>query len=146
MAVDAIPGSRFRPWQCPCAASLPVTSGRQHTVWDCPVALGVRAQLADARLPGGALPAATQEAVWLLRSPPARGHDWPTIALCVTAAMEHGRRVLWALASNGDRGAAAVQAATNLAADRFWALLEDVALPVPRRARLAQPVPGLAGF
>ena len=133
LAVDAIPGSRFRNWTCPCLASSPSSSGRQHSFWDCSVAVGVRAQLSDARLPGGAVPAATQADVWLLQPPSAGTNAWPTIALCATAAMEHGRQVLWALSSDGRRGPEAVQTASNLAADRFWALLEEVEVPAPRR-------------
>ena len=87
LAVDAIPGSRFRPWTCPCLASSPSSSGRQHSFWDCPVAVGVRAQLSDARLPGGAVPAATQAAVWLLQTPTGGANTWPAVALCATAAM-----------------------------------------------------------
>jgi hypothetical protein len=91
------------------------------------VAAAVRSQLREDRLPGGPVLDATQAHVWLLRrqSPDSR---WQLLALCVVAAMEHGRSVLWARTHAGEAGPALVQAAANLAVERFWWLLREVGL------------------
>jgi hypothetical protein len=131
LAVDAFPGARFQPWTCPCGAASPSSRGRRHAFWDCSVACVVRAQLA-AHLAAAALPGAPAvdvpcASVWLLRAPaalPGPARRWSRLALVAVAAMEHGRRVLWARSAAGEPDALA--AAGNLAAARFWALLDEL--------------------
>jgi hypothetical protein len=132
LAADAIPGARFRAWTCPCGAASAASRGRCHSFWDCAVAQAVLAQLADPGLPGGPVPAVLREHVWLVAAPPgytAPADQWRRVALAVVAAMEHGRRVLWARTVGGDAAAPATVAAGNLAVERFWALVRDASPP-----------------
>ena len=127
LAANAFPGARFRTWTCPCGLASPSSRGRRHTFWDCPVARAVRSQLAEAHLPGGPVAAVACADVWRLRRPSAYSgpmRQWSRIALVAVAAMEHGRRVLWARSVTGEPDA--VAAAGNLAAARFWFLLGDL--------------------
>ena len=95
------------------------------------MAVAVHEQLSDDRLPGGPVPDATQAHVWLLRRRAGRlDQQWQIVALCVVAAMEHGRAVLWARAHSGGVGPALVQSAANFAVERFWWLLREVGLLV----------------
>ena len=134
VALDAVPGARVRPWACPCCApGPPATSGRQHTFWECSVALAVRGQL-DA---GMAL-AVTRPSLWLLAPPPSIPPGlWSLVALTALAAMDHGRRLLWALASApswpapGPARVLAVQAVGDAAALYFWAAIGDFAFAHP---------------
>ena len=91
------------------------------------MAAGVRAQLADPRLPGGPATTAAQAHVWLLRRDGAAS-SWPLVALCAVAAMEYGRGVLWARARAAPPTLDPAREAANLAAARFWCLLEEVGL------------------
>jgi hypothetical protein len=131
LAVNALPGARLRPntWRCPCTADgPPASTGRLHSHWDCPVAQAVRGQLVAAELPCGPLPAEPARAhVWLLRSPGDRVAEgpWALVALAAVAAMEFGRRRLWALTHAGAEREAAVAAAGNMAAEWFRAALSD---------------------
>ena len=129
LAVDAIPGSRFRPWTCPCQHAAGRSVGRQHAFWDCAVATAVRAQFSETRLPCGPVRSVQQAEVWLLRrdqqEPDSR---WQQLAVCAIAAMEHGRQVMWARMHAGELGDALVQPAANLAVERFWWLLAEVGL------------------
>jgi hypothetical protein len=139
LAVDAIPGSRFRPWVCPggCSAGHVAPAGRQHTFWDCPVAVAVRAQLElglaeflhplPVALPPPVL--VPQHAVWLL-TPPCPGLDksvWALVAVAAVAAMEFGRQLLWVLRPADVAGVAVV---SNRAVARFWRLLADCAADI----------------
>jgi hypothetical protein len=95
LAIDSIPGARIPGWQCPCSLHRPPPpSQRLHAFWECPVALAVREQLRAAL--GMAPPRA---AVWLLASPtPACcGLAWVAVCLAALDAMEHGRKLLWAV-------------------------------------------------
>jgi hypothetical protein len=129
LAVDAQPGARVAAWRCPCTAGgPPASAGRLHSHWDCPVAQAVRGQLMTAELPCGPLPQAPSRAhVWLLRPPGDKIADgpWALVALAAVAAMEFGRRVLWAQAHAGVAREEAVAAAGNRAAEWFCAALRD---------------------
>jgi endonuclease/exonuclease/phosphatase family metal-dependent hydrolase len=156
LAVDAIPGSRVRPWHCPCDLHRPHPSSRLHSFWDCPVARAVRDQLQRAL---GATPLARHE-VWLAthHSPDIHIPVWRLVACLALDAMDYGRRLLWirrrsaAWPDPGPAGLAAlrttltaatvdaqvmpailaarhdvVAAVANLAAARFWHNLHDFA-------------------
>ncbi len=93
------------------------------------MARALRAQLAEAHLPGGPALAEACAEVWLLRAPAAPAYagsarQLSRVAVAAIAAMEHGRRVLWARSVAGE--ADAVVAAGNLATARFWALLAEL--------------------
>ncbi len=121
--VDSMPGSRFRPCDCPCSApGPPATPGRLHTFWDCPAAVAVRGALADAL--GAPLPGPAS--LWLL-DPPA---PWRLVALCALSAMEYGRCHLWTAHYAGEPVDA--RASGQAAVGRFWLLLDDFATAYPR--------------
>ncbi len=82
LALDALPGARFRPWRCACSAAPPVPSGRLHSHWECPVAQAVRAEL-TAGLPPHTL--YTRAHVWLLDPP------LPSCPPCCVAPGLYGR-------------------------------------------------------
>jgi len=53
-AINANPGSHFRPWHCPCCnPQIPShsSSPREHTFWSCPVALHLRNAITSAMGP-----------------------------------------------------------------------------------------------
>jgi len=147
LAVNAFRGAHFQPWRCPSCAggAASAAAARQHAFWDCPVAEGVREQLAVGLGLGGAA-LVTQPAVWLLR-PPRRGiapEAWALVAMSAVAAMEYGRRLLWVPGPAGGR--ADPQRVRRLAAARFWQLLANHAAdigPVPRGWELPEPHPFL---
>ncbi len=124
MAVDSIPGNRFRPFRCPCSApGPPATPGRLHTFWDCPAAVAVRGALADAL--GAPLPGPAS--LWLLE-PPAPDIPvplWRLVALCALSAMEYGRCHIWTAHYAGEPVDA--RASGQAAVGRFWLLLDDFA-------------------
>jgi hypothetical protein len=93
LAVDAIPGSRVRPWRCPCDLHTTHPSSRLHSFWDCPVAVAVRAQLQH----GLGMDALPRHAVWLAAQPRPDVHMpvWHLVACLALDAMEYGRRLLW---------------------------------------------------
>jgi hypothetical protein len=116
LAVDAVPGSLIRPWTCPCGARASAAAPpRQHSFWDCPVAVAVRAQLALALHE-----APSQPHVWLLQPPRAslRPGVWTLVCLAALSAMEYGRRRLWA-----DRESS-LDVVGRAAVLRFWCDLQ----------------------
>jgi hypothetical protein len=127
LAINCIPGSRAHPWHCPCGFQAPRSvSSRQHSFWDCPVAVAVRDQLATAM---GSPP--TRASLWLLRPTPAGlcPGSWTLVCLAALDAMDFGRRYLWAGHRSHRTDAvpqpAAVVAVGNAAAARFWHNLQD---------------------
>jgi hypothetical protein len=129
LAINCIPGSRVQPWHCPCGFRSPrCASSRQHSFWDCPVAVAVRDQLGVAM---GGPP--SRASLWLLRPVPAGlcSGSWTLVCLAALDAMEFGRRYLWA--ERCSRGTdspalpASVVAVGNAAAARFWHDLQDFA-------------------
>ncbi len=124
MAVDSVPGSRFRPFRCPCCAPLPTASvGRRHTFWDCPVAQAVRVTLSTE------LGAPTPDAASLWLPVPPSPHVplplWRLVALCALTAMDHGRCHLWTARYERPGARPDVQASCRAAVGSFWLLLED---------------------
>ena len=124
LAINCIPGSRVRPWTCPCSASVQQQhAGSQHSFWSCPVAVAVRDQL-QACL--GFSP--SQASLWLLGPAPAGVPPPVWCLVCVAAldAMNYGRRHLWsrsvALAPDTPD---LVTRVGNAAAARFWGNLAD---------------------
>jgi hypothetical protein len=98
LAVHAIPGARIPQWSCPCSLHSPPLPGaansRQHSFWAGPVAQAVRSQL-EQSLPPGSLQCYH---LWLLQppSPALLPPVWTLVCLAAVAAMEWGRRFLWA--------------------------------------------------
>ena len=130
LAIDAIPGSRFHPWSCPCSLTAPpLTTARCHSFWDCPIALAVRSQIAPALSPSPL----TRASLWLLLppSPTLSPPVWSLVCLSALDAMEYGRRRLWAHCTCSSLPAPDVPAIANAAAARFWHNLHDVVLALP---------------
>ena len=109
-------------------------ASRQHAFWDCQVARAVFAQLA-AGVGRAAAAAITQPSVWLMAPcpcPAVHPPVWALSSLAAVAAMEHGRALLWAHRHSPAWEAAAdrpalVASVANVAAARFWLILQDVA-------------------
>ena len=140
LAINAIPGSNYHPWRCPCTAQPgAVNSSRQHTFWECPVALAVRHQITSCLSMPNLL---QQKHVWLLQALP--GVDctvWTVVCLAAVDAMEYGRKFLWAqhlhpphqvthiaaqpYALVHDGMLPLVQQIANSAAARFWHNIQD---------------------
>ena len=149
LAQDALPlasrmPSTVRP--CPCGAADP-RPGRQHHFWDCPVAVGVVAEISAAL--GGA-PLARSD-IWLMRCP-AAAHDgaWKVVCLIALAAMDFGRRYLIrhglaasVAASPPDPNLPTL--ATRSAVAHFWELIQDFCTvgnaPVAWRTAILPPHP-----
>ena len=157
LAIDAVPGSRIPAWRCPCDLHrVHHAPARLHSFWDCPVALGVRAQLQRAL----GLDILPRHAVWLAQPPRPDIHIavWRLVACLAIDAMDFGRRLLWARRHDQDwpdpgpaglralragfpadvvdhhvlpavigARADAVQAVANRAAARFWRNINDFA-------------------
>jgi exonuclease III len=131
-AVDGLPGTRIPAWTCPCTAHPPPTRGRQHILWDCPVALAVRHQVAHAlNLPVLLL---TQSDLWLLRPPPhtpVLQSTWSLVCCSALTAMDNGRAYLWkqrhspSWSQQHSDNHHHITASANFASARFWAQLTD---------------------
>ena len=135
-AVDCLPGACIRPWRCPCGEdAAPTAQPRVHTLWDCPVAQAVVAQLSAAVAPV----VVTRASVWLLTSP-AQAVDndvWRTVSALALDAMEQGRTQLWATAHSAADAdalggpptvdATGVAAAGRAASAFFWSSVESFA-------------------
>jgi len=123
MAVGATPGSRVRPWTCPCVGgTAPPSCSRMHTFWECPVAVAVRGQL-ESGLGGLTV---QRSAVWLLDppSPSVDARAWPLVAMAAVAAMDYGRRMLWARRREDP---APLLAVAHLSVARFWRVIAEFA-------------------
>jgi hypothetical protein len=132
LAVDAIPGGRVRPWECPGCGSLPASAQpRGHVFWDCPVAAAVVAQLQSGLANGSGGASVQSAAVWLQQCPTQHVNKeaWRVVALAALTAMEYGRGLLWVQARRPGwvpaHGPAVAQAVGRRAAARFWVLLQD---------------------
>ena len=152
LAINGIPGCLIRPWTCPCGTCTPSTPARQHAFHECPVAAAVLDQLAS-----GLGEPPSQSSVWLL-IPPSQApchQAWSIVGLAALAAMEHGRRLLWAT-SHGTSWPlptsaagvleAAVASIGRAAAAHFWQLLHDFADDCPEPPPHWSPLPNLHPF
>ena len=130
LAIDAIPGSHFFPWSCPCSLnSPPLTRARCHSFWDCPIAEVVRSQIAPVISPAPL----TRASLWLLRPPAPTIFPavWFLVCLSALDAMDFGRRRLWARHHCPILPATPLSAIANSAASRFWHNLQDFTLAHP---------------
>jgi hypothetical protein len=105
-----------------CACGDPDPSpGRLHHYWACPVARAVVGSVSAAV--GSPVPRA---ALWLARVPAGVHADvWCVVCLAAVAAMDHGRRVLYAISQGPPSAAPAHVVASSAARTRFWRLLSD---------------------
>lgn len=122
LAHDGLPTAARQHVGSPCACGAPDPSpGRLHHYWACPVARAVIDSVSAAV--GAPVPRA---AIWLARAPAGvHASVWCLVCLAAVAAMDHGRRVLYAV-SHGPPVAGPVHAAAATAArNRFWRHLSD---------------------
>jgi hypothetical protein len=125
VAGHAIPGCRVPAWACPCAPGVVVgaANSRVHTFWTCPVAVAVRAEL-ERVLQQPVL----RPDVWLLQPPAAgvRPEVWDLVCLAALGAMEHGRKLGWALQAEHQQP---LQQPAIAAVVRFWEILDSCISP-----------------
>ena len=104
---------------CLCGAEGP--GDRLHHYWGCPAARAVTAAIS------AALGATTSRpAVWLCRAP-AGVHSgvWALVCLAAVDAMDHARRVMYALSTGPQPDAPLYAIAGRSAVVRFWSHLAD---------------------
>jgi len=105
---------------CACGDPSP-SPGRLHHYWACPVARAVVDSISAAV--GNPVPRA---AIWLARVPAGVQADvWCVVCLAAIAAMDHGRRVLYAISQGPPSAAPARDVASTAARNRFWRHLSD---------------------
>lgn len=116
---DGLPTAARLRTTCKCGAPGP--GDRLHHYWACPVAAAVTGAVAAAA--GRAVP---RHAIWLCRAPPGiHAGVWDLVCLAAIAAMDHGRRVLYALSTGPPPGAPLAAVAGRTARARFWSHLTD---------------------
>jgi len=104
-----------------CLCGAPGPADRLHHYWGCPVARAVAGTISEAV---GA--PVTRAAVWLARSPPAvYSGVWDVVCLAAVAAMDHGRRLMYALGSGPAPAAPLSVVAAGAARARFWSHLAE---------------------
>ncbi|PRW05685.1 Transposon TX1 uncharacterized 149 kDa [Chlorella sorokiniana] len=91
LAHNGLPTAARLQSSCKCGAAAP--GDRLHHYWACPVAAAVLSSIAAAA--GGSIP---RHAIWLCRAPAGiYAGVWDLVCLAAVAAMDHGRRTLYAL-------------------------------------------------
>eukprot|EP00887_Chlorella_sp_A99_P006692 scaffold3.g6692.t1 len=114
---------------CQCGAAPP--ADRHHHYWACPMAQTVVAAISAAAAARQPLPAPLAKAnIWLARPPPAiHAGVWDIACLAAVAAMDHGRRRMYALSVAppvpGAAPAPPHVVCARSAVARFWSLLAD---------------------
>jgi hypothetical protein len=128
LAHNAMPDNHIpsSTWACPCTRQPLASTHRQHTFWECPVAIAVREQLTHS-LPGVAI---AQSHVWLMR-PPSQQLDvriWCVVCVAVLQAMSFGHKLLWRQHLHAhtvvEPAAHPVQHACTMSANHFWSTLQ----------------------
>lgn len=105
----------------PCTCGAPAPADRLHHFWSCPVARAVTDALSEA---AGA--PVSRAAVWLVRAPAAvHSGVWEVACLAAVAAMDHGRRLMYALSTGPPPTAPIPAVAARSARARFWSILTD---------------------
>lgn len=154
LAHNALPTSaRMGDTTTPCLCGGPAPADRAHHFWACPVAqavVGTVSTAAAAAQPHpGAAPPLARAALWLARPPPAvhRG-VWEVVCLAAVAAMDHGRKRMYALSLGPPPETPLHVSSARSSVARFWDLLSDfVALrcaPDSWRERLTPTHPFIA--
>lgn len=127
LVYDAFPTAARMHLQDPCRCGAVATADRHHHFWACPVAQSVvaaiTAAVSAARPLAAPLPKA---AIWLAR-PPAGVYCgvWEVVCLAAVAAMDHGRRKMYALSTGPPPATPVHDVCARSAAARFWDLLSD---------------------
>ena len=104
---------------CQCGAAGP--ADRRHHYWACPVAQAVASTIGTA---AGADLTATN--IWLARPPlGVHGGVWDVVCLAAVAAMDHGRRRMYAMSQRPPSQTSPRLVASSSAVAHFWRLLSD---------------------
>ncbi|PRW56997.1 ERD4-related membrane [Chlorella sorokiniana] len=119
LAHNGLPTAARLQSSCKCGAAAP--GDRLHHYWACPVAAAVLSSIAAAA--GGSIP---RRAIWLCRAPAGiYAGVWDLVCLAAVAAMDHGRRTLYALSTGPPPEAPLSAIAGRSARARFWSNLAD---------------------
>jgi hypothetical protein len=119
LAHNGLPTAARLQSSCKCGAAAP--GDRLHHYWACPVAAAVLSSIAAAA--GGSIP---RHAIWLCRAPAGiYAGVWDLVCLAAVAAMDHGRRTLYALSTGPPPEAPLSAIAGRSARARFWSNLAD---------------------
>ena len=127
---------------CPCGTSDP-SPGREHHYWDCPVAQAVIESFETALAP---CPGFQMSHLWVPCAPHGvHGGVWQLVCLAAVAAMDAGRKRLYAISLTPHAYPPDLTAACGrYAAAKFWRLLADFTASSPSIPRCWQrwgPVP-----
>jgi hypothetical protein len=111
----------------PCCCGAAATADRQHHFWDCPVAQAVISTISGAASVQQPLEAPLSKAsIWLARAPATVYNGvWDVVCLAAVAAMDHGRRCMYALSTGPPSATPFHVIASRSAVARFWSLLAD---------------------
>ncbi|PRW05743.1 Pol [Chlorella sorokiniana] len=119
LAHNGLPTAARLQSSCKCGAAAP--GDRLHHYWACPVAAAVLSSIAAAA--GGSIP---RHAIWLCRAPAGiYAGVWDLVCLAAVAAMDHGRRTLYALSTGPPPEAPLSAIAGRSARAHFWSNLAD---------------------
>ncbi|KAI3427176.1 hypothetical protein D9Q98_007113 [Chlorella vulgaris] len=126
LVCDAVPtASRLHMDQpCQCGGA---PADRRHHFWTCPVARGVVDSIAGELTARQLLPAPLAAAhIWLAAAPAGvHGGVWDVVSLAAVAAMDHGRRRMYAMSLAPPPLPPLVPVCLRSARARFWTLLTD---------------------
>ncbi|KAL4859077.1 Retrovirus-related Pol polyprotein from type-2 retrotransposable element R2DM [Chlorella vulgaris] len=126
LVCDAVPtASRLHMDQpCQCGGA---PADRRHYFWTCPVARGVVDSIAGELTARQLLPAPLAAAhIWLAAAPAGvHGGVWDVVSLAAVAAMDHGRRRMYAMSLAPPPLPPLVPVCLRSARARFWTLLTD---------------------
>ncbi|KAL4856066.1 Transposon TX1 uncharacterized protein [Chlorella vulgaris] len=126
LVCDAVPtASRLHMDQsCQCGGA---PADRRHHFWTCPVARGVVDSIAGELAARQLLPAPLAAAhIWLAAAPAGvHGGVWDVVSLAAVAAMDHGRRRMYAMSLAPPPLPPLVPVCLRSARARFWTLLTD---------------------
>ena len=125
---NAVPtAARMGDATSPCLCGGPAPADRAHHFWGCHIAQAVVGAISVAASTAQPLPGPLpRAAVWLARSPPQvhRG-VWDVVCLAAVAAMDHGRKRMFALSSGPPPPVPLHISCARSSVARFWDLLSD---------------------
>lgn len=119
LAHNGLPTAARLQTTCQCGAAA--HGDRLHHYWACPVAAAVVSTVAAAAGCNISRPT-----IWLCRAPPGiHAGVWDLVCLAAVAAMDHGRRTLYALSTGPPPATPLPAIAARSARARFWSHLTD---------------------
>ena len=129
LVYNALPTAARLHLDQPCQCGAAGAADRHHHFWECPIAQAVVAAISAAAAAAGQLPPAaplSKPSIWLARAPAAvHSGVWDVVSLSAVAAMDHGRRRMYALSLGPPPPTPLHVTASRSAVARFWVLLAD---------------------